>query len=116
MSMPVGSIIHSGRFATLPPKRTSVTKKNNGSAPPVDGEPLRTSVQKSVERFIADLSGQRIIGLYDFVIEEVEQPLLQTVMAHAENNQSRAAAMLGMSRGTLRKKLREHGMWENTNR
>ena len=87
-----------------------MTKNNNGSAMPVDGEPLRASVQKSVERFIDDLSGQRIIGLYDFVIEEVEQPLLQTVMAHAENNQSRAAEMLGMSRGTLRKKLKAHGL------
>jgi Fis family transcriptional regulator len=40
----------------------------------------------------------------------VEAPLLATVMRHAGGNQSRAAEMLGLNRGTLRKKLKQHGL------
>ena len=39
------------------------------------------------------------------VMSEVEEPLLQTVMRHTGGNQTKAAALLGISRSTLRKKL-----------
>ncbi|HAR08710.1 MAG TPA: Fis family transcriptional regulator, partial [Cobetia sp.] len=41
------------------------------------------------------------------VMAEVEAPLLEAVMAHAQGNQTRAADMLGLNRGTLRKKLKQ---------
>jgi Fis family transcriptional regulator len=41
---------------------------------------------------------------------EVERPMLVSVMRHVGDNQSRAAALLGLSRGTLRKKLMRHGL------
>jgi Fis family transcriptional regulator, factor for inversion stimulation protein len=41
-------------------------------------------------------------------VRAVERPLLDVVMAQAENNQSRAAQWLGLNRNTLRKKLVEH--------
>jgi Fis family transcriptional regulator len=40
----------------------------------------------------------------------VEAPLLETVMQHTRSNQSKASAMLGLNRGTLRKKLKKYGM------
>jgi Fis family transcriptional regulator len=43
------------------------------------------------------------------VLDEVERPLIETVMENTNNNQSIAARMLGLSRGTLRKKLRTFG-------
>jgi Fis family transcriptional regulator len=39
------------------------------------------------------------------VINEVERPLIQTVMEQCGQNQSKAALMLGLSRSTLRKKI-----------
>jgi Fis family transcriptional regulator len=42
------------------------------------------------------------------MIRFVEKPLLDVVMKHAEGNQSKAAAWLGLNRNTLRKKLGEH--------
>ena len=49
--------------------------------------------------------------LHDFlVLREVEKPLLQAVLEQTAHNQSNAAQVLGMSRGTLRKKLKDHGL------
>jgi Fis family transcriptional regulator len=44
------------------------------------------------------------------LIKAVEAPLLEVVMAKADQNQSRAAQWLGLNRNTLRKKLLEHGL------
>ncbi|MCT8265622.1 Fis family transcriptional regulator, partial [Proteus terrae] len=41
---------------------------------------------------------------------EVEQPLLDMVMQYTRGNQTRAAQMMGINRGTLRKKLKKYGM------
>jgi Fis family transcriptional regulator len=46
------------------------------------------------------------------VLAEVEVPLLEAVMEYTKGNQSRAAILLGLSRGTLRKKLKIYGMLE----
>ena len=49
-------------------------------------------------------------NVYDMVIDFVERPILEVVMARAGGNQSQAAQMLGMTRNTLRKKLVAHKM------
>lgn len=72
--------------------------------------PLRESVKNAVERYFTHLDGQAVTDLYDMVISEVEEPLLATVMRITGQNQSLAARMLGISRGTLRKKLERYGM------
>jgi Fis family transcriptional regulator len=74
------------------------------------GTPLRDSVKVSIERYFTHLDGQEVTNLYDIVIAEVEEPLLQTVMKITGNNQSLAARLLGLSRGTLRKKLEQFGL------
>ncbi len=49
-------------------------------------------------------------GLYDKVLQEVERPLLQLAMQQCRGNQLKAAALLGINRNTLRKKLRDYGI------
>ena len=49
-------------------------------------------------------------GVHEMMIATVERPLLEVVMRHAQGNQSRAAATLGINRATLRKKLRQYGI------
>jgi len=73
--------------------------------------PFSQCVSRSLEQYLQDLNGQEPAGLYDLVISQVEKPLLEITMRHADNNQSRAAIMLGINRNTLRKKLRDHGLY-----
>ncbi|MGR3914899.1 MAG: DNA-binding transcriptional regulator Fis [Gammaproteobacteria bacterium] len=67
-------------------------------------------VEKSVNRYFRDLNGERACGLYQMVLGEIERPLLEVVMKHAERNQSKASRMLGINRNTLRKKLEQYGL------
>ena len=73
-------------------------------------EPLRACVKEAVENYFRHLDGHDVSELFDLVIAEVEAPLLETVLAHANGNQSRAAAILGINRATLRKKLRRYNL------
>ena len=71
-------------------------------------EPLRESANDSIQRFLNTLDGETCQDLYAMVIAQVEEPLLAAVMDYTRGNQSKASEMLGLNRGTLRKKLREH--------
>lgn len=82
--------------------------KNKGEA-----RPLSHAVAESLDAYFRTLNGQAPKRLYDMVLDQVEQPLLRTVMRHCNGNQSRAAEMLGLNRATLRKKLRQHGIAAN---
>lgn len=72
--------------------------------------PLREHVAQVVRRYLRDLDGCDANDLYNMVLREMEIPLLVEVLNHCEGNQSRAAALLGIHRATLRKKLKEYGL------
>ena len=69
---------------------------------------IEESVRDNLQAYFRDLRGTEPDGLYDMVLRVVERPLLDVVMEHAGQNQSRVAEWLGMNRNTLRKKLVEH--------
>jgi Fis family transcriptional regulator, factor for inversion stimulation protein len=69
---------------------------------------IEECVRASLEGYFKDLRGIEPDGMYDMMVRVMEKPLLEVVMQHAENNQSRAAEWLGLNRNTLRKKLVEH--------
>ncbi len=71
---------------------------------------LRDAVKRAVTNFFAQLDGQEAQEVYEMVLSEVEAPLLDIIMQHTRGNQTRAANMLGINRGTLRKKLKKDGM------
>ncbi|MDX1610594.1 MAG: helix-turn-helix domain-containing protein [Halofilum sp. (in: g-proteobacteria)] len=72
--------------------------------------PLRRCVFQELDRYFNALEGQQPCDLYKMVIRETEQALLQYVLAQTRGNQCRAASLLGMNRGTLRKKLDFYGI------
>jgi Fis family transcriptional regulator len=72
--------------------------------------PLRNHAEEALHTYFQNLNGHRPGQLYDLVMREVEEPLFKAVLDYAEGNQSRAAVILGINRGTLRKKLRAFGL------
>jgi Fis family transcriptional regulator len=74
--------------------------------------PLRSHTEHALHDYFSNLNGHRPARVYDMVLREVEEPLFRAVLDYAAGNQSRAAVILGINRGTLRKKLRELGLSE----
>jgi len=83
---------------------------NNLNTPSESSQTLRDSVEKALQNYFDHLDGQPIVDLYDMVLSEVEAPLLETVMKYTRDNQTKASVVLGLNRGTLRKKLKQYGM------
>jgi Fis family transcriptional regulator, factor for inversion stimulation protein len=73
-------------------------------------ETLANAVRHAIDGYFAALDGHEPNELYRMVLAEVERPLLEAVLQQAQGNQCRAAAYLGISRGTLRKKIKEYGL------
>jgi Fis family transcriptional regulator len=71
---------------------------------------LRNDVEKAMQQYFANLGDESVSELYQLVLHEVEGPLLEAALRHCGSNQSKASIMLGLNRGTLRKKLKQHGM------
>jgi Fis family transcriptional regulator len=72
--------------------------------------PLRSLTEQALDTYFASLNGHAPGRLYDLVLREVEEPLFRAVLDYSAGNQSRAADILGINRGTLRKKLRVYGI------
>ena len=89
------------------PRRQHLSRHFNGHSREI---PLRDHAEQALSTYFDSLNGHRPGRLYDLVMREVELPLFQAVMDYADGNQSRAATILGINRGTLRKKLREYGL------
>lgn len=71
---------------------------------------IEACIRANLEDYFRDLGGDDPSGLYDMLLKVMEKPLLDVVMQHAGQNQSRAAEWLGLNRNTLRKKLLEHDL------
>ncbi|HIP76644.1 MAG TPA: DNA-binding transcriptional regulator Fis [Psychromonas hadalis] len=72
--------------------------------------PLRDSVRQAVSGYVSKLNGKDTTDLYELVLCEVEAPMLDVIMQYTRGNQTRAANMMGINRGTLRKKLKKYGL------
>jgi len=95
--------------ATIQKDGKAAATRKNGSPGAID-LPLRNHAERALSDYFASLNGHRPARLYDMVLREVEEPLFRTVLDYASGNQSQAAVILGITRGTLRKKLRQFGL------
>ena len=73
-------------------------------------EPLRECVRDALSQYFRQLDGYDACDLFDLVMSEVEAPLLESVMEYTRGNLTRAATILGINRGTLRKKLKQYNL------
>ena len=71
---------------------------------------LRSCVETTMENYFRHLDGQPVSDVYNMVLAEIEAPLLEVIMKHTRQNQTKASEILGLNRGTLRKKLKQYGL------
>jgi two-component system nitrogen regulation response regulator GlnG len=91
-----------------PPMQASAPSENGGGGGGGAAEPLARAVERHIKLFLAaHRDGMAPSDIYDRVLAEVERPLIQMTLAATRGNQIKAAAMLGLNRNTLRKKIRD---------
>ena len=73
-------------------------------------KPLSEQVKKAMKKYFAALGDTNPANIYEMVMAEVEPELLKAVMKYSNNNQSKAANVLGINRATLRKKLHRYNI------
>ncbi len=86
------------------------------SKQPIDAEargihkPLKEHVYAIMKNYYMHFSDSNPSEIYQLVLAQVEPPLLETTMEFTRGNQCKAAMLLGISRGTLRKKLEKYDL------
>jgi len=99
-------------IATPSTKKTSRKKTKrtviHSTTVAVRNRPLSSLTDECLSSYFENLNGHKPGDLYQLVIGEVEKPLLRAVLSYTHGNQSEAAEILGINRGTLRKKLKAY--------
>ena len=98
----------SPRRGNRAPRKPAPSQSAQASEP--GSRSLCQHVEAAVEAYFAQLDGQIVSDVYDMVLQEVEAPLLEAVLRYTRNNQTLASTVLGLNRGTLRKKLKRYGL------
>jgi Fis family transcriptional regulator len=76
----------------------------------LDNITLRQAVKDTLRNYFTNIGSEQPIDFYSILLEEIERPLLEVLINHTHYNQVKMATILGMSRGTLRKKLKQYGL------
>lgn len=71
---------------------------------------LKQVVKDTLRNYFTNIGNEQPIDFYSILLEEIERPLLEVLINHTHYNQVKMAQILGISRGTLRKKLKQYGM------
>jgi Fis family transcriptional regulator len=91
-------------------QQTTPNEDNSSENQTQEISQLSHAVKHSIRRYLFELEGTQPNNLYDLVLRQIEQPLFEAILEHTKGNQSRASEMLGLNRGTLRKKLRSYNL------
>lgn len=73
-------------------------------------EPLHVHVERAVREYFFALGDEMPTELYELILAQVELPLLTVVLEQTRGNQTKCAQVLGLNRGTLRKKLKTYDL------
>lgn len=77
---------------------------------------LRHHVREFLRQYFMQLANPPATNVYELILAEVEAPMLEIVLRYTGQNQSRAAHILSISRGTLRKKMSQYGLLPSNDR
>jgi Fis family transcriptional regulator len=76
----------------------------------INDNDIARCVRKAIDAYFRDLDGERPCAIHEMVLCSVEKPLIEVVLARVDGNQTQAAALLGLNRNTLRKKMKAYGL------
>jgi len=71
---------------------------------------LKQVVKDTLRNYFSNIGEEQPVDFYNILLEEIERPLLEVLINHTHYNQVKMAQILGISRGTLRKKLKQYGL------
>ena len=71
---------------------------------------LKDFVSQAIKDYFEKIDGYPIDNVYNLVIGEVEKPLIEETVKYCNGNQTKASELLGLSRGTLRKKMKQYNI------
>lgn len=83
---------------------------NMSSAEAMETVTLKQVVKDTLRNYFTNIGGEQPVDFYAILLEEIERPLLEVLINHTHYNQVKMAQILGISRGTLRKKLKQYGL------
>lgn len=69
---------------------------------------LKEAAREVIDDYLKSIKGGPPANLYAWMLVQIEYPLLKQTLRYTNNNQSRAAVVLGLSQITLSKKLRQY--------
>ena len=74
--------------------------------------PLHDHIKSLMTTYYQNMSDNGNIpeNVYEIIMAEAELPLIESTMEYTGENQSTAASVLGLNRGTFRKKLNHYGI------
>jgi Fis family transcriptional regulator, factor for inversion stimulation protein len=70
--------------------------------------PMHKGILQAIENYLSSSSKPFSGDLYEFILGQVEEPLLRILMKQFRNNQSKISRILGVSRGTIRRMLKKY--------
>lgn len=71
---------------------------------------VREHLESALQHYFSTLDGHEPVALHEMVHDQIDIALINVTMKQAANNQTKVARLLGISRSTLRKKLKQYGM------
>lgn len=67
---------------------------------------LPNCINTKLNCYFKQLNGEQVSGVHKMVMQESESITIKFILDMVEHNQSKAAKILGMNRGTLKKKIK----------
>lgn len=71
---------------------------------------LKQVVKETLCNYFSNIGNEQPVDFHSILLEEIERPLLEVLINYTAYNQVKMAKILGISRGTLRKKLKQYGL------
>jgi Fis family transcriptional regulator len=84
--------------------------KKMATAEDLEKTTLKQVVKDTLRNYFTNIGDEQPVDFYNILLEEIERPLLEVLINHTNYNQVKMAQILGISRGTLRKKLKQYGL------